>query len=393
MLKVKELIERIKNSKYFYPIVLVVSLFLGTFLIIFTIATMLPQKKDEGKKDQKIVEIPNPTIKPLITISPTTVQNKNPLLLQGTTIFYPTLFENYIYYLSDAGTRFYKISLDGKEKTPYSDVLIASIKNVIWSKDKALAVLQVENNKYFLGKNNSPFLSNKDENMALTNWLYNFETKQLQQIETYATAFSFSPSGKLYYIKPDVPPDSPPQYFLYSFGAPPTRILAFPEGQDALFQVSETQIISSVIPEPSPIGVSYYLIDLTTKEVVKISPPPNTFNLLTSSSGNYGAAQTIERGEDTRLKLRFLDVAKKTFLDLVIDGDLEKLSWSKTEDSLFIVKNNQITKISFPDFKTQTYNFPKEISLSTIDNDSLMVGGNNTSFFFTYNNSLYSVSF
>ena len=133
-----QIIERVKNYKYFYPVLLIVSLFAGTFLILFVAAMVFKQeKKQEPKRDGGVIVIGNPTIKPVITIpaAPTSGEKINPVILQGTSIFYPALYQNYIYYLSDAGTRFYKIKTDGKEKAPISDVLVAQIKNVTWSQD------------------------------------------------------------------------------------------------------------------------------------------------------------------------------------------------------------------------------------------------------------------
>lgn len=396
MFKMNQIIERVKNYKYFFPTFLIISLFLGVFLIILSITIFFRQeKKQETKRDKDVVVVENPTIKPLVTIpaTPQPGEKINPILLQGTNILFPSIYQNYIYYLSDAGTRFYKIKTDGKEKTPISDALIAQIKNVIWSQDKQSVVLQVENNKYFLGKNNSPFFSEKDDNLATTNWFYNFQTKTLRQIDSSALAFSFSPLGKLYYISIEQPQNAPPQSVLHVFNTNPIKILTLPERQNLISMASETTVITSIEPGPLLKNITYYQINPTTKEANKILPPPNTFSLLTSYSGNYIASQTIEKEPIPMAKISFLDIATKTFLSTQINGDIKKAAWSKNEQALFLFNSNTITKISFPDLKTQTFLLPKEISLSSIDNGSLMVGEDNKSFFFTYNNTLYNVSF
>ncbi|OIP57190.1 MAG: hypothetical protein COX79_04090 [Candidatus Levybacteria bacterium CG_4_10_14_0_2_um_filter_36_16] len=391
-----QIIERVKNYKYFYPVLLIVSLFAGTFLILFVAAMVFKQeKKQEPKRDGGVIVIGNPTIKPVITIpaAPTSGEKINPVILQGTSIFYPALYQNYIYYLSDAGTRFYKIKTDGKEKAPISDVLVAQIKNVTWSQDGLSAVIQVENNKYFLGKNNSPFFSEKDENLATTNWLYAFQTKTLKQIDTSAIAFSFSPSGRLYYISVERPQNAPPQTSLYALDTNSTKILTFPERQNLIYHVSENTIITSTSPGPLLKNISYYQVSTTTKEVTKIPPPPNTFGALVSPSGNYLVVQTVEKEPTTTMKIGYLDIANKAFYPTQISGDVKKSAWGKKEQALFLFNENTITKISFPGLKTQVFSLPKEISLSSIDDGSLMVGDDNKSFFFTNNNSLYSISF
>lgn len=391
-----QIIERIKNYKYFYPALFVLSLFFGVFLIIIVTAAVFRQeKKQEPKKGEDVIVVNNPAIKPLTTIAatPPPGQQINPILLQGTSISFPSLYQNAIYYLSDAGTRFYRITTDGKEKAPISDVFIAQIKNVIWSQNKQSAILQVENNKYFLGKNNSPFFSEKDENLAITNWIYNFQTKTLRQIDSQATAFSFSPSGKLYYIYAEQPQAAPPQSVIYVLGPDPTRLLVLPERQNLLYHVSETTVITSTEPGPLLRNISYYQINTSTKEVVKITPPPNTFGLSISPYGNFAVSQTVEKEVDPALKISYLNIVNKSFSSTKINGDIKKTVWSKTEQSLFLFNENSITKITFPDLRPQVFLFPKEISLSSIDSGSLMVGEDNKSFFFTYNNTLYSISF
>lgn len=389
--------EKIKNYKYLKPAVITLALFAGVFIILFFVASAKNLAKREAAKKTQKPAFSTPTIKPLISPFPTSFEEikKNPSILEGTSVLFPALHNNYIYYLSDAGSRFYKISIDGKGKLAISDVFVATIKNVIWSPNKTQAVLQVENNKYFLGKNNSPFFSQEDENMATTNWLYDFNEKSLRKLNTAAVAFSFSPSGKLYYISIEQPENAPPESVLYSLD-PKTSIslkgLVFPKRQNVLSAISDSLALSSSEPDPFIRNIAYHLIDLTNNTASEIPSPGNIYGSLVSQSGKYVASQKVEKDKNLA-GISLLDVEKKNFSDVVAYGDIRKSAWSKNEDTLFVISGEFLIKISLPDLKTSQYSLPAGVSSFSIDDGSFLVSENNRSFFFTFKNTLYNISF
>ncbi len=390
------LFEKIKAFKYLKAGAVVLFLFIGVFIILFLISSAVKLRRSGKEKGQEPT-YSTPTIKPVLSVLPTSFEElkKTPLLLQGTSIFFPSLYQNFIYYLSDAGSRFYKVSIDGRDKLPISKTLIATIRDVEWAPDKTLAVLRVENNKYFLGKNKSPFLSEEDENMATTNWLYDFQKQNAIRLTTAALSFSFSPSGKLYYIAVEQPGNAPPQSVLYSFDnktSSSLKILVFPERQNVLAVVSDLLAISSMEPDPFIRNITYHLIDLTRGTVSKIPSPGNIYGVLPSQSGKYIASQKVDKDKNL-VGISILDVEKKNFSEPIAYGDIKKTAWSRNEDVLFLVNENSLIRTSVPDFKTSQYPLPAGVSSSLIDDGSLLVSENNKSFFFTFKNALYNISF
>lgn len=332
-----------------------------------------------------VINLPSSTTKP--RVSPSTPP------LSGLSVATPVIKDNFIYYLSDGGTTFYKASLDGRSKQALSENLIAQIKEVVWSPDRSSAILKIENNKYFLGKNNSPFLSQNDPNLAITYWYYNFADKNIQKLDSKIGPVAYSPSGdRIAYIKPDQGGNLNKLYISNPNGTNEQSVAILPELiQNNLIFLDKNNILTFATPEGY--GRNFiYSTNLTTKTTQKTTDDGFTFGAIPSPKGNLFLAQTVKPDPEIFYKkfLSVVNIQNKTTNTLEIPTDLSLAAWSLDGNTFYAFTSNKLWVVDANNLSRSILNLPAEFSNLKIDGSSTMISPDNSTIFFTSNNKLYS---
>lgn len=372
--------------------VTVIAMVLIIFLF-FILALNIP--KVVPKKVLPPIPVFNPTPSARVGTFPAK-PGSNPSVsqLQGLSVTSPVIKDNFIYYLSDGGTTFYKTSLDGKDKQQLTDTLVAQIKQVIWSPDKSSAILKMENNKYFLGKNNSQFFSEEDENLAITNWYYNFSDKSFKKLDSKIIPISFSPDGsKLAYIKEGEQHDLNRLFIANPDGSDEQFILTLEESiQDSLTFLDKDNLIS--FARPHGYGRNFlYITNLATKTSQKLTSDGFTFGANPSPKGNLVLAQTVKPDPDVFYKnfLSVVEVQNKqlTVLDIQTSPDLA--AWSQDGNNIYAFESSKLWVIDANSLSKQLINLPLDFQNLKVDGSSMLVSSDNTALFFASEGKLYSL--
>lgn len=376
--------------------IVMISLTLGLLLLIlfFVLVSIIPKKiaPTAPLPIQVFYPSSSPAAKSFIPPSKAVL---TPVISQfpNLSASFPVLTGGFIYYLSDGGTTFYKISLDGKEKIPLSDTLITQIKQVIWSPDKTSVILKIENNKYFLGKNNSPFFSQTDENLSLTNWYYNLADKSFKKLDSRIEPIAYSPDGsKLAYVKTGENNNLNTLYYSNIDGSNEQFIAILPEIiQDSLIFLDSENVLTYTTPHGY--GKNYiYMTSLTTKATQKLTDDGFTFKANPSPKGNLVLVQTVKPDPDVFYR-NFLSVVgvqdrKTTVLEIQTSPDLA--AWSPDGNTIYAFETDKLWIIDPVSLSKKSINLPAQLLNLKIDEKSIMVSADNSAIFFTSNNKLYS---
>lgn len=338
-----------------------------------------------------------PTIRSVMSLPNPNQPPKDVKQLQGTSVTFPSLYNGYIYYLSDAGTRFYKVSLDGKDKQPVSDPLHATVKQVVWSPDKSAVIIKILNDKFPLKRINSPFYSDSDPDLNLTNWYYNFNTKEIDKLSSLIGPATFSADAtSLFYFKTD--PSTGKINILYQSslqGSNETSISQISQpNQDNLFFIPQNQVISYA--EPEGYGRNYvYLTNIDNKNTTSLNSDGLTFNAVISPENNKLISQTVDKTSlPYKFYLSLIDISSKRQTNTGILANINLTAWAQdgsifyaldSDKKLWIVDPNTLQKTFIP--------FPDNYKDMKVDLNSLMVGPDKKSVYFTSQNILYNFSF
>lgn len=370
----------------------------GSVLIaILIFIVVLASSKPTPKKPLPPIPVFNPSASPRVApLFPTPGPIQTPAVsqLQGMSVAFPNLKDNFIYYLSDGGTTFYKVSLDGKTKQQLSDTLVAQIKQVIWSADKSSAILKIENNKYFLGKNNSPFLSQADDNLAITNWYYNFEQKNFKKLSSKIEPISYSPAGdKITYTKKGEEGDLNKLYTANPDGSNEQFITTLPEIiQDNISFLDKDNVLTFATPHGY--GRNFiYVTNLTTKQTQKLTEDGFTFGANPSPKGNAVLAQTVKEDPEVFYKnfLSVINIQSKQLTVLEIQTSPDLAAWSSDGNTIYAFETGKLWAVDSASLSKNSLNLPTEFSNLKVDGGSVLVSSDNSTIFFTSDSRLYSL--
>lgn len=319
-------------------------------------------------------------------------QGTDPSAYLGSSVHFLTYYNNFLYYLSDGYSTFYKVSLDGTNKQAISDPLIAKIDGVAWSPDKTSAILTIENDKYFLGKNNSPFFSPNDTSDT-TVWYYDFQTKQAKKLNSSINTIAFSPNGqKIAYFKRSefnnklytASPDGSNETAIVS------TLKAF-QTEDAF--LNDNQIISYTNPEGY--GSNYvYLIDLNTKQVIQLNSDGLTFGDTTSPKGDKIITTTMKQQDIVYMPyLSVIDVQNKQLKVLdQLSAPSPVSAWAPDGSSFFVIDNGNLLEYDASTYQKQSQPLPGNVTGSKIDPNSLVITTDNNTAYFTAEGVLYKIT-
>lgn len=398
--KFNQLKERFNSLTPFKKIA-VIALASGILLMILLLILASVSPRKASKKPVVPIPVfnlsPSPGLGPLPPQPrPTSTPQASPPVssLQGLSVMFPSLKDNFIYYLSDGETTFYKASLDGKTKQQISDVLIAQIKQVIWSPDKSSVILKIENNRYFLGKNNSPFLSQEDDNLTLTIWYYNLADKSFKKLDSKIRSIAYSTSeNKIAYLKEDAEGSLNKVYTSDPNGASEQRITTLPEQiQNNIVFLDKENVLTFAAPEGY--GRNFiYLTSLTAKSTQKINDDGFTFGANPSPKGDLILAQTVKKDPEVFYKdfLSVINTQSKALTVLDIQSSPALAAWAPDGNTIYAFETGKLWVIDAYDFSKKVLDLPGEFSNLKIDADSVIVSSDNSAILFTSNSKLYSI--
>lgn len=335
------------------------------------------------------------SIQPITSIR--TDPSPDPNSIKGVSIKFPSLYQNYIYYLSDDQTTFYKISLNGKDKQQISDYLQARIIRVSWSPDKKSAILTLVNNQYNLSKFNSPFYSAKDPDLALTNWYYDFMTKKVIQLDSKISSPIFlGNSNQIAYLKTDNGASKNKIYTASPDGSNEQAVISIPElRQDILIWVGHNQLLSYAAPEGY--GRNYiYLSNLDNKTVGIINKNGLDYGAIVSLQVDKIITQNVDNSNppDYIYKLNLIDLNTKQETPLGIAADINSTAWSMDGNIIFVLTPPSLLAVDIKSLTKKQIPLPADYSNLKIDNDNpLLVSPDNHSLFFTSNQLLYKIAY
>lgn len=377
----------------FYKFVVIAAFFcVLLFFLLLNLSLFIP-KKITPKKVPPPIPVFNPS--PSAQVSTLPIRpGATPAAteLQGLSVSSPAVKDNFIYYLSDGQTTFYKASLDGKVKQPLTDTLVAQIKEVIWSPDKSAAILKIENNKYFLGKNSSPFLSEEDDNLALTNWYYHFADKSFKKLDSRIGPIDFSADGSLIaYLKKDSDGSLNKLYTASADGSNEQFVTTLEESiQDNLIFLDRDNILTYA--HPDGYGKNFiYLTNLVSKTSQKLTSDGLTFGAKPSPKRNFVLAQTVKEDPEVfyRSFLSVIEVPTKklTVLDIQTSPDLA--AWSADSKFIYAYESGKLRRIDAASLAKESIDLPAQFSSLKIDKGSMIVSEDNSTLFFASSGKLY----
>lgn len=370
---------------------IVVLILIGSIMLIMIVASILP-KKPAQRQPLPPIPVFNPSPTPSVATSAAKLSIPSPF--QGTTVSSGTIKDDYVYYLSDGGTTFYKTSLDGKDKRPLTEPLVAQIKQVIWSPDKSSAILKIENNRYFLGKNNSPFLSETDENLAITNWLYNFSTGSFKKLDSSIEPIAYSPDGsRLVYIKADKEDNLNKVYTANADGISEQFIVELPElFQDNLVFINNDTILTYATPHGYGRNI-IYTVNLIDKTYQKLIDNEFTFDAKPSPNGSFVLAQTVQKDPDVFYKnfLSLIDMQQRKLSILDIQTSPGLAVWSGDSNLFYAFESGKLWAINVSALTKQQVDVSDEFKNLKIDEGSLLFSSDNNALLFTSEGKLYSL--
>lgn len=312
----------------------------------------------------------------------------------GNSVLFPSLLDNYIYYLSDNGTTFFKISLDGKDKQRVSDYLSSDIQSTTWSPDKKSVIMSVTNNT--LRKDN-PFYSPNDPDLVPINWYYDLNNKSQKQLSTNIVSPIFLPNtGRLVYLKTE---NNGVRNKLYSSnvdGTDENLILSYPElNQDVLVYAGNNQIISWANPEG--FGKNYlYRVNLIDKTVEVISNSGLDFRAKTSPLGDQIITQTVDISKSPNYKffLSLINLNTKSYTQLGVEADIKLSNWSGDGSFIYALTDNGLWIIDAKSFSKSLLPFPSTYQgLKPDVENGILVAPDNHAVFFTSDDLLYELTF
>lgn len=392
--RLSQLVDKFNNLTFGRRLIVIA--IAGSVLIIILIFILaLASSKPAPKKTLPPIPVFNPSASPRIAPllpTPGTAPAPGVSQLQGMSVAFPSLKDNFIYYLSDGGTTFYKVSIDGKTKQSLSVALVAHIKQVIWSADKSSAILKIENNKYFLGKNNSPFLSQEDDNLVLTNWYYNFTDKSFKKLDSKIVPIAYIPDGsKIAYIK-----EGDELNKLYTSN---------PDGSNEQFITTLPEIIhdnlsfldkDNVLTFATPHGYGrnfIYLTNLSTKQTQKLTEDGFTFGAKPAPHGNVVLAQTAKVDPEVFYKnfLSVINIQNRQMTVLEIQTTPDLAAWSPDGNTIYAFEIGKLWAVDSASLSKNSLNLPTEFLNLKVDGGSVMVSSDNSTIFFTSEGRLYNL--
>lgn len=394
--RLNQLVDQFNNLTFGRRLV-VIAIAGGVLIVVLLFILILASSKPAPKKTLPPIPVFHPSASPQVApVFPTPGATQTPTVsqLQGISVTFPSLKDNFIYYLSDGGTTFYKVSLDGKIKQQLSDTLVTQIKQVIWSNDKSSAILKIENNKYFLGKNNSPFLSQEDDNLVLTNWYYNFTDKSFKKLDSKIGPIAYIPdSSKIVYIKESAGDELNKLYIANSDGSNEQLITTLPEIiQDNLSFLDKDNILTFATPHGY--GRNFiYLTNLTTKQTQKLTEDGFTFGANPSPKGDAVLAQTVKEDPEVFYKnfLSAINMQNRQMTVLEIQTTPDLAAFSPDGNTIYAFEQSKLWVIDSTSLSKNFLNLPAEFSRLKVDSDSVMVSPDNSTIFFTSDGRLYNL--
>lgn len=393
--RLNQLVDKFNNLTFGRRLI-VIAIAGGVLIVVLFFILTLASSKPAPKKTLPPIPVFNPSASPHVALvfpTPGATQTPTVSQLQGISVTFPSLKDNFVYYLSDGGTTFYKVSLDGKIKQQLSDTLIAQIKQVIWSDDKSSAILKIENNKYFLGKNDSPFLSQEDDNLVLTNWYYNFTDKSLKKLDSKIGPIAYLPdSNKIAYIK-EGEDELNKLYIAKSDGSNEQFITTLPEIiQDNLSFLDRDHVLTFATPHGY--GKNFiYLTNQTTKQTQKLTEDGFTFGANPSPKGNAVLAQTVKEDPEVFYKnfLSVINIQNRQMTVLEIQTSPDLAAWSPDGNTIYAFEQGKLWAIDTTSLSKNFLNLPAEFSNLKVDSGSVMISPDNSTIFFTSDNRPYSL--
>lgn len=316
--------------------------------------------------------------------------------IEGNSVYFPILAGNYIYYLSDDGTTFYKISLDGKDKQHVSDFLPTDIKAVSWAPNQKAVIIKVVNN-LFSGSQTGPFYSSNDPDLTLTNWYYNFDSKQAQQLDTAISSPVFLPNqDNIVYLKKGntVSKYLPTKNTLYvstAEGAGENLLATIPEtNQNEIMYMRDNLILSFATP-PEGTG-KLYATNIDSKSVSVLYDKKQLAGINPSPNGKKIILQIYNQGETNPLSL--LDTASKSDQDLGLSADARLTAWSSDGNSIYVLAPPTLWVIDSQTLSKSKVDITGLVDGLKVDIDNgILAGPDNHTIFYTQDHKLYKLSF
>ncbi|MCL5433154.1 MAG: hypothetical protein M1524_03540 [Patescibacteria group bacterium] len=307
-------------------------------------------------------------------------------------VHFPSVYNTTLYYYSSKENNFKTASLDNLREKTLSDNInldIEFIRDITWSQDKKHAILTIENDKYRLRNIRSNFLSEDDEDLALTKWVYNLETKNIKKIDTSINSPVFSPDGKfiLYYI---LDQDTSQSVFYTSTidGSFPQKIISFPGGEYMASSISNNNFILSPVSEFQTEQSIYYLLDIANKNFRTIEIKGLAYGANNSQNNKYFLFQKLIN-KDRSLMLYDLEINQER--RMLNNAVIEKTLW--INNIIYTFVGNDLYVINPVSLNSNHAILPGGLSESAIDSSSIIFVPQYKNIYYTTQNKLGYLSF
>lgn len=317
-------------------------------------------------------------------------------------VFFPALStdeKNILFYNNEDEAAFYKLSLDNKNIKKISQNL-STPEDVIWSPDRSKAILKVVYWKGYFEESKSPFTSPDIPNGTLTNWLYDFNTKKLKQLNHNIQSIAWLPNGEgIVYHFLDEEKNISNLSIANPDGSNWQNIITLKydigEGSYGLAFLDEKNLIYFTYPS-APADLAFYKLNLETKKITQlINKSPLGGGVLVSPN-NQKICFEILHEEDMNYTLGVVDSDGKNKKDLKIKTSLQKSAWASDGQSLIaaVREENKTTdtfyKINITTGQKEEIKYKSE---TPIDATNLMLTKDGKTLYFTSDDYLYKLSF
>lgn len=310
-------------------------------------------------------------------------------------ILFPVLSmdkKSILYFSLNEDFVFKQLVIDTKKETKLSLMINAPIK-VIYSPDRAKAILKIIYNADYFESSNGPFLSPGTTDKTMTTWIFDFKSQKLTKLNDAIYNVIWSPdSQKILYFFYDGQNSTISMANPDGSGWQKIKDVPAYEGINLGFLSAEEIYYHSLLTEAG--GTNLYKLNLKTKKETEIINDESLVEAL-SSPDNQKFAYALFHPEEQKFTIAFIKTDGSDQKDFGIEeSNINKVAWLDNQIIIAAVAQGDDQSDKFYKINTDTgekTEIPYDGGGAQIDAQNLMPTRDGKTLYFTSDDLLYRI--